>query len=201
MPTQYKTLSIITPISVAERPHLAVFIGAIAGAWSYVEATLSNQYAMLLFAKRSTQDGGEWIAMEAFENITLFRQKRDMLMSAARARQVSKDTLRRYGSALRDLQETALKRNNVVHGRWGTATDFPDDLIWQRHILDAPGALRYTSDDFKEILDRILRELGELDALFTAEISPHLERLAKVLLQSVLFFEKQRQDAHKSLPG
>ncbi len=126
-----------------------------------------------------------WIAMETFDMINSFQQKRAMLVSAATRRFSDKVTLDDFKKCLKTLQETGDLRTVAAHGRWGVSSSILTGLVWMRNAGDIAGAMVYEPRDFEGDLSRISDAAGKLSAFFQATMFPRLEADAKMLVSHI----------------
>jgi hypothetical protein len=179
MPQPYKGFPAdLSPRALFEVPECTMFIGTISALWSQIEGSLALYYSRLLFADRRFRDSGEFIAMECFEQVSAFKTKQTLLLIAARRRSFPKEIISEFYKKLDKLQKTAIVRNKIIHGRWGTVKTLPGKLIWENHILGTPDARIYSNRDFVEIFTRMENESNELETFFAEKMAPHLKAIA-----------------------
>jgi hypothetical protein len=180
--------------SLLQRPRCAALIGAIAAAWSAAESFLSNYYAELLFGP--TMDNvpippGAWIAMETFDTLVSFQQRRTMLLVAARRRQLFSDgEMKQLEGALKKLQEAHDDRIIAAHGRWYLCDDLPDALVWMKGA-GSTDAWVYNEAVFSDKLARITQRSDELHRLFTNTFTPKLRGATEDFIR-ILVASRQR---------
>lgn len=165
---------------VLQRPECAALIGAIAVEWVHMETVLARIYSYLVNGVNPFgRDLGEVIAAESFDLVPSLQVKRTILLAAAR-RRFDNDLVDRFAGLLKQYQEAATKRNDIIHGTWLLSDEYPDKLIWSKPITQFAKARVYGVVDFKAILESIEQVAKQFDALFRDEMSPILEAAFKV---------------------
>ena len=139
------------PKILLERPHLAMLIGAIAGEWGSIDATLSQIFN---FASYSIYKGGaqqmDPMATALFANLVATSAKTDLIKTAIKLRVPS--LVEEFEKLTKTTRKVSGTRNSVVHASWHTSDQYPDDLI----TYDLNGnAIRYTKKCLEEILEQV----------------------------------------------
>lgn len=139
------------PKVLLERPQLAMLIGAIAGEWGSIDATLSNIFN---FASYSIFKGGghqlDPMATALFANLVATSAKTDLIRTAIELRVPS--LLEEFKKLTVTTRRVSGTRNSVVHASWHISDQYPDDLI--RYDI-AGNAIRYTKKCLEEILEQV----------------------------------------------
>ncbi|HEV3156604.1 MAG TPA: hypothetical protein VGZ00_04595 [Candidatus Baltobacteraceae bacterium] len=164
-------------------------IGAIVVEWSDAESTLAWFYSMFICGPNIPGDPmhpGLWASMETFDMVSNFRQKRAMLLTAAKRRFLSKEVLDKFKVLLQALQDSGDARIAIAHGRWGLDDkQYPDSLVWTRGIGGIEDAKVYDEADFIAELDKITRASGNLSSFFNNEIFPILKASAEIHVKQI----------------
>lgn len=179
MPQPYNGPRLSALNAVELRPQCALLIGAIAGQWSFMEGTLSNYFASFIFGMQTVMEiGGQVAAIEAFETIQAFPQKKSILLAIAKTRGLPEPTLRKFESLLDRVERCQRRRNRIMHARWAVSETEPDGLIYRNKVTDYAAAELYSAQDFNEVIVTLDQVFVELFALFRDEIAPHLKVVA-----------------------
>ena len=169
-------------------------IGKICLDWAFLEALLSQHYALLVFGDRDQTDQAERTIIDALETLPTWRTKCTLLVDAAE-RRLGKSTAKELSHLLGTIESVQKRRNNVVHGRWFKAKDQP--RIWVRRRTRSGPAESWDADCFFQIRKDIRDAMEALNAFFE-EIRKRLKHgtyrtaLAEVLKD---FRPKQKEDA------
>ena len=177
------------PKTVLQRPELAVLIGAIAAEWSLVEFHHAELYALLIgsrlpaipFDDRKSMASISLIppsapifaplddlAIQIFERIPPVQQRIKLVEDLA-DRQLAQhaDALAKLKNVIHDkILKTSTRRNDIVHGLWGVASAYPNELLL---IEPFKPKMVYGKSDFQEVLDRI-GKLATLIGAFNADL-------------------------------
>jgi hypothetical protein len=123
---------------------------------------------------------GAWSAMETFDMISNFDQKRKMLVKAAERRGLEASIVEDLDKLLKALQKAGKSRIAAAHGRWGVdQTAYPESLIWTPTAGGVGEAMVYDASDFEADINRIAQRSGELMAFWRVTLHPKLEVATK----------------------
>lgn len=205
-----RPLPLKTPYKVVHqvalrRRECAVFIGAIIAEWSALEVLMATIYATLTCGPelKGSRNVGHWVAIETFETIRGYRDKRRVLLAAAERRGFSRSTVDDLKSLLSRIQRAGENRVDTAHGRWVISDKYPDDLIFFKNaakvqILELGkhpgGAFIYSVADFKEDLDEITELAKELQALFNTTLFRSLETMVDGRVVDVTSVENSKDN-------
>jgi hypothetical protein len=165
-------------------------IGAIVAEWSLAESFLSEMYGLLVCGP--TLDGvpqhqGTWVAMETFDMISDFQQRRSMLLAAAERRGFDDSTIKHFKKKLSVMQDACDKRIVAAHGWWLISDDFSTGLVWFRNLgASSTDAVVYEQADFIDNLDRITKATTDLQAYFRETMMPMLKTQAESLVAVIV---------------
>lgn len=163
---------------ILERPRCAALIGAIVTEWSNAESMLSSYYGQLLFGPTLNNvpiHPGAWMAMESFDTIISFGQRRTMLLVAARRRNLfTSDEIGQLDLAIKKLQKSSDDRVIAAHGRWFICDALPDSVVWMKGLGMVDDAWVYDDVVFTGQLNRIIQRSVELQMLFYEKFTPKL---------------------------
>jgi len=184
MPRPWKSdgASMYSGSLVNERPVCAAFLGEIVAQWAHTEAFLAQMYSELVVGcviPGVPMHPGSWIAMETFEVVNNFAQKRKMLTVAAHRRGFVKQTVDDFGKLLNKLQKAGDARIVAAHGRWMMDSRYPVSLIWQENAGNLDDALIYDITDFQDDLNRIVQRLKDVTDFWSVNLRPTIERATK----------------------
>ena len=149
---------------------------------------LAHFYSQLLFGPtldRVPISQGVWVSMETFDMINSFRQRRAMLIGAARRRGFDHDTIKAFNKQLVRLQGACDRRIVAAHGRWAISDDEPTGLVWTRTIGSTDAALVYEPADFEAALQEIVVASQESYFFFHADLLPKLKTDAQALIAQI----------------
>ena len=122
MPKPYDGNWAYTARSLFAAPSLAAHIAVIAAMWSHVELGLGH-----LFSRMLSVDANIGVAMY---QALISEAARDAALLAGAKEKLSEELFKDFETLLRQLKSPRRKRNEVVHGLWGTTpTDDPDVLV------------------------------------------------------------------------
>jgi hypothetical protein len=160
-----------------------------------MEGTLSSYFSLLLFGVQYFMDlRGQVAAIEAFEGIQAFPQKKSILLAAARTRDVPESALLKFEKLLDRVERCQRRRNRIMHGRWAISDTEPDGLIYSNKVTDYAAAELYVAKDFNEVIVALDQVFVELSHLFRDEIAPHLKVVADSYVGHIIA-SQQRKDS------
>ncbi len=117
-----------------------------------------------------------WIAVETFEHAQSIKLKRNILLGAAKKRNLSSKTI----NTLSELIKIAQKLYNdtritAAHGRWMVSPSYPGALVYMQNVGNSGKALIYDAAELSEDLQRLTDLGGELSKLLGHVIIPELK--------------------------
>jgi hypothetical protein len=127
-------LTIMSPLALQQRPALAAHIGTIAVTWAQIEHELGILLADLLGTDAN-------LGITIFLGLRTEGPQRTVIKAAAEARLSTGLAHRMMSFVANDLRDGAKPRNNILHGLWAAAPEYPKALIW----IDRREALRLSA--------------------------------------------------------
>lgn len=125
--------------------------------------------------------------MESLERVNAVSSKTKLVLESAKTRFGEDDAdCKRLGKLMKTIDNLALRRNAVIHGRWSISSDEPASLIWKRRFgaFDTPEV--YPIDRLRTLLNDIEKKETELRSFFNTVFSPRLEVEAKSFIRHII---------------
>jgi len=110
------------PEKVGHRPDLAVKIAQIANAWAVLEANAGACLGVLL-------RGDPTASIAMLSKVQTATAKAQAIRAVGTAI-LAQDEVTELKGLLQRYEALAKRRNDVVHGMWGTTPQWPDHLVW-----------------------------------------------------------------------
>lgn len=158
-----------------DRPECAALIGGIAMAWSYLEQVLALHFATVATGAKGGLDGYIYqIALESFDASKTMSNRKDLFLIAAR-RRFDESTVGQVDALLNTIGALAAKRNQVIHGRWRVAEEYPKALLYERRIgSSSTNPVVYDVARLNALLSAIVGVVDQLNLLFFNTLLPAL---------------------------
>ena len=175
MPKPYKgdeaEILLFNPYAfMMKQPACAMWIAAIALAWTTIEAFLSALYVNLVFSDEMPRGLTGGIVLEAFEKTPGLGTKRKLILEATETRlgKAAKDD---FSKILQKVQDAYDARNKIVHARWAMVKD-THELVKRPTILSRDEPLLYDVDDLKPTLEKLQKTYNEIITYYADKIRP-----------------------------
>ena len=143
-----------------QRIQHAARIAAIASQWTEVEVRMAELLASAFGSSTKDQAGAHhinrnWLALSAIKEAETIRVRLKIIDATLGAilKENNSSLLQEWESLKIELNRRGRERNEVVHGRWSIADEYPNDLILE---MRNGNYMRYTVKDFDDILDRVI---------------------------------------------
>lgn len=176
------------PDKVADRPALAVKIAQIANAWAVLEANSGTCLGVLL--------RGEAKASIAMLSKVQTATAKSQAIRAVGIAVLSAQDLAELKGILTRYEALAKRRNDVVHGMWGTTPQWPEYLVWAPPEVISNTAIGMLEMHMSGKGEEFLEEQKAKFVVWKAERFDDLFADIQQLIKDLIKFTMGQQMAH-----
>jgi len=148
-------------------------------AWSALEQSLALHFATITMGGKGGADGNTfYIALESFDAVLTTRNKRQIFLTACR-RRFEEPLIKQIDKLLEKVERVAARRNRVIHGRWRVSPDYPEALVYEKHIGSGELEL-YDVPGLQAIHAAIANMQTEVGHFFISAVMPQLGKTSRM---------------------
>lgn len=167
--------------AVLQRPACAVQIAAIVGEWAYVEEMLTLMFSASMGSHTIDQNGSahvnrNWTALVTMRELDSIHM-RLRVVEETLVPLLPLELAEQWAALERVLRKRARERNLAAHASWGLSDQHPQDLILEN---DQGQTIRYTEQDFVDIVERIGAAYSDTDAFMKAVLAAQRAGTARI---------------------
>lgn len=156
---------------LAERPVCAIKIAIVGSAWATLESRMVSAFdtAVSDVTRTTSEDLGDGytaipnpIGRATIDTIESLRTRLEVIQAVI-AITLPTDLQTEFAELAKRVRKCASARNQIVHGLWGIADKYPEDVILADSLMTSGVQyVRHTPQDFDDVANRIVAVINAM---------------------------------------